>query len=195
MNIKEISDLLEKYYKGETSPEEEILLRDYFSTGQIPPEFESEQEIFNFYSRMEEVPAPSSDFEERILSAIDESDRARSGVVKKRMLYTFLSSAAAILLLMGSYFLIIRKSEPADTYSDPAIAYAETLKLLYNVSESLNNGLNSLEPVRKIESVSDRTIETLSRSTTLIENNLRSLDYFAKAMNIVYSPLELGKNK
>lgn len=189
MNIQEIYALLDKYYMGESSDEEERSLRKYFSEETIPPDLESEKEIFDHFSATGMAPEPSLDFEDRIITALDKAERDDPSFVIKRRLYTVISSAAAILILVGSYIIFSERNKPADTFSDPALAYAETIKILYNVSASLNSGFNALEPVRKLESTASKSMGTISRSTGMIENNLRSLDYFQKAINIVNSPL------
>lgn len=190
MNIQEIYTLLDRYYNGESSDEEERVLRKYFSEGTVPPDLESEKEIFDHFSARGVAPAPSPDFEKRIISEIDKAGRADPAFIIKRRLYTVISSAAAILLLLGSYFILAERSRPSDTFSDPALAYAETIKILYNVSATLNGGIDALEPVIKLESAAAKSMGTISRSTGMIGSNLRSLDYFQKAINIVNSPLE-----
>ena len=190
MNTREIISLLDKYYMGESSDNEEKLLRDYFSEESVPPELENEKEIFNYYSASSRAPAPSIDFEERIIAAIDNAFKADPELFIKRKLYAVISSAAVILILLGSYFFFAGKSNPADTFSDPALAYSETLKILYNISSELNSGINALEPVRELESTAVKSIGTVSRSAGMIGSNLRSLGYFNRAIDIVNSPLE-----
>jgi hypothetical protein len=193
MNTQEAYTLLDKYYRGETSDDEEKELRAYFREGNIAPELEADRDIFEFYSGKGAIPAPSENFENAIISAIDRSEEENPRRHVRRMLYTVTSSAAAILLLLASYFLFIRESEPADTFSDPSLAYAETIRILYNVSSKLNNGIGALEPVQKFETTMNKSIGRVSRSTGMIENNLKSLEYFQKAVNIVNSPFETNK--
>lgn len=190
MNMQEILALLDKYYSGESSDNEERLLWKYFSEGSVPPELEHEKEIFNYYAASYKAPAPSADFEKRIISAIDKTGKAGPELIIKRALYAVISSAAVILVLLGSYLTFAGKSDPADTFSDPELAYAETIKILFNVSSVLNSGIDALEPVRKLESTAVKSMGTISRSTGKIESNLRSLGYFQKAIGIVNSPLE-----
>ena len=192
MNIQEIYGLLDKYYKGETSVSEEKLLRQYFSQESVPAELDSEKEIFAFYSSSAEAPAPSKNFEKRIIDSIDKKAKAEPepsfSVI--RSLYTLISSAAAILLIIGAYFIFAERSRPADTFNDPELAYAETVRILYKISSSLNNGIDALEPVIKLESATERSLGTISRSTGMIEKNLKPLDYFQKAIYIVNSPMK-----
>jgi len=70
MNSEEIKHLLQKYFDGDTTLEEEISLKNFFSGGDIPEELNVEKEIFKYFILSAEIPAPSADFEEKIFSAI-----------------------------------------------------------------------------------------------------------------------------
>ena len=73
MKPAEIIQLLTKYYDGNSTIEEERLLKEFFSGPCVPEELLDEQEIFRCYSSIsnKDVPEPSADFEKRIISAID----------------------------------------------------------------------------------------------------------------------------
>lgn len=63
MKQKEIKQLLEKYYDGQTTGKEEILLKKYFSQARVPAGLRDEMEIFRYYSQSSLIPEPSADFE------------------------------------------------------------------------------------------------------------------------------------
>jgi hypothetical protein len=190
MNTQEIYSLLEKYYEGRCSDEEEQALRKYFREERVSPELEMEKEMFNHYDSALSVPIPSAGFEDRIIRSIDEVESRRHLHGNIRYLLVAMSSAAALLILIGLWYLFIRSTEPADTFKDPVLAYNETIKILYNVSSKLNTGIDAMEPARKAESIATRSIGTFGKSTGKINDNLKALDYFQKAMDIVSSPLE-----
>lgn len=176
MNSEEIKRLLEKYYEGTTTPEEELSLKKFFSGDNIPPDLSNEKEIFRYYMQMAEIPEPSTEFEEKIISAIDREDKSIAGF-KRRWLFSTLSGiAAAMLILAGSYFFFTNRSEPHDTYSDPEVAYAETMKILYNVSARLNQGTKALGHLSALQDETQKTMATVSRSTAKIEDNIKPLD-------------------
>ncbi len=194
MKKEELDRLLGKYYNGESTDSEEDLLRALFTAGDIPPGYETEADIFSFYNSAVDVPEPSADLEERIFEGIDKSDgHERKGSFKKYMI-TFLSSAAAIAVLVVSYFIYGRSAEPRDTYTDPKIAYAETMKILMNVSSQLNQGVRSLEPVGRMNAVAERSLESLTsinKTTRMVDKNLRTLDYLGKAIDFT-NPADLA---
>jgi hypothetical protein len=187
MNSEEIKLLLEKYYDGETTSEEETFLKNYFSRSDISEELSDEKEIFRYYMQSSSVPEPSSGFENRIISALDSLDKKSISLKRRRLFVILTGIAAGMLILAGSYFFFIHKSEPPETYSDPQIAYAETMKILYNVSSRLNHGTKALDKISTMQDVTRKSFETLNRSATSIREKMKPLHDLSKAMEIIDS--------
>ncbi len=194
MNIQEIYSLLGKYYDGTSTDEEEIRLRQFFLEDEVPAELEEDRQIFLHWNGETSIPMPDEGFEQRILKRIDAAEHGNRFRMR-RILFPAMSSAAAILILFGSWFFFIHRQEPGDTFKDPALAYNESVKILYSVSSRLNTGMNALEPVRKARSVTAKSLGTFEKSTAIINDNFKSLDYFRKTMQIVSSPLDLNAVK
>jgi hypothetical protein len=195
MKEEELKRLIERYYKGESTEEEERSLRDFFRRNDVPHGYEAEKTIFGFFDESESVPEPSIDFEARILAGIDASEKQRGTQSIKRYLIPLLSAAAGLLLLAGSYFFIVNRPDPGDTFTDPAIAYAETIKILRDVSSRMNRGAETLEPVGKMNEVTKKSFETINKSTRIVEKNLKSLNYLQKSDKIKFSPSGKKTNK
>jgi len=183
MNKEEIKHLLQKYYNGDTTLDEEIYLKNFFRGGDIPEEMIIEKEIFRYFILPSVIPEPSADFEEKIFSAIDHGE---SNIVKSRKrsrLYKTLTGiAAGLMILAGSYFFFTGRSEPHDTYSDPELAYAETMKILNDVSARLNRGTKSLRQLSVLHDETSRSLEIVSRSTAIIEEKMKPLDKILEAI-------------
>jgi hypothetical protein len=192
MNEEELKRLIEKYYNGESTEEEESSLRDYFRNDNIPEGYEAEKLIFSYYNESDGVPEPSLDFESRILAGIDASEKERGSRKMKKYLLPLLSTAAGLLILAGSYFFFIHKAESMDTFKDPEIAYTETIKILLNVSSQLNRGAQVLEPVGKINEMKIKSIETINKSTSLVE---KKLNYLQKTIGVTQNPSDNNINK
>lgn len=182
MKEEELKRLIERYYKAECTEEEERSLRDFFRRNDVPDGYEAERTIFGFYDESESVQDPSIDFEARIMAGIDASEKQRGTQSVKRHLIPLLSAAAGLLLLAGSYFFIINRPDPGDTFTDPAIAYAETIKILRDVSSRMNRGAETLEPVGKMNEVTKKSY-------------LKSLNYLQKSDKIKLSPSGKKTNK
>jgi hypothetical protein len=195
MKEEDLKRLIDRYYSGESTEEEEIALRDYFKKGNIPEGFEAEKVIFGFYSESEDIPEPSIDFEARILAGIDASERQNASLKLKKYLLPLIGTAAGILLLAGSYFFFAGRAESSDTFKDPEIAYAETIKILREVSLQLNRGAQVLEPVGKMNEATKKSFETINRSARMVQKNLKSLDYLKNSDKIKQSPSGKSINK
>lgn len=195
MKEKELKRLIERYYNGESTEDEERDLRDHFLQNDIPEGYEPEKDIFGYYKASGEIPEPSRGFEDRIIAGIDAYDN-KTGTHKIRKYLLPLSGiAAGLLILIGSYFFFIQRSEPRNTFKDPRIAYAETMKVLLSVSSQLNHGTQALEPVGKINEMATKSFESINRSTKIIEKSLKNLDYLQKGIEIARKPVDMIINK
>jgi hypothetical protein len=195
MNEEELKRLIGKYYDGESTEEEESTLRAFFRKGDIPRGYEAEKIIFSYYDDSSYVPEPSVDFEARIMAGIDASERKVGSKNSNRYLIPFMSAAAGIILLIGSYFLLFKRAESTDTFTDPELAYTETIKILRDVSSQLNQGAQVLEPVGKMSEVTRKGFESINKSAGLVEKNLMNLNYLQKAIDLSHFPVDKNINK
>lgn len=180
MNEEELKRLIGKYYDGNCTEGEESALRDFFRSGNVPAGYEAEKEIFRYYTNSEEIPEPSHDFEAQIMAAIDATER-RKGI--RKLLLPVLSAAAGLLILGGSYFFFTTRADTHDTFSDPEIAYAETMKILRDVSMKLNRGTQVLEPIGKFDEMTRKSFKTINQSTTTVEKSMREIDWLQNIVN------------
>ncbi len=152
MDQKRIEILLQKFYNGESSLEEERILQEFFSDAEkVPQKFRAEREQFMLYHEVNSEAMPSKDFLESLESMIDSQSVKEIKLTSRRRLYRIASLAASIILFVGIYFAFMKIRTPrqtpvlADTYKNPEIAYQETQKVLYYVSEKLNQGTGELK--------------------------------------------------
>ncbi len=182
MKKEEIDILLNRYYEGLSTDEEERTLKDFFSGNDLPEGYETEKALFKYFFHSANIPSPSADFEERIISSLDDTAPAIRKSYRK-ILITVSGIAAGMIILIGSWFIFSSQGSE-DTFNDPEIAYAETLKILYGVSTKLNEGASALEPVSGLNPGEIKGLDVLSRSAETIEKNLGSLGYFDKVISI-----------
>ena len=81
MDYKYISQLLERYWAGETSLEEEQILRAFFSQTNVPDELKQYRCLFLYEQTEPAADVLGEDFDEQIMSVI-----SRPQPVKARML-------------------------------------------------------------------------------------------------------------
>jgi hypothetical protein len=175
MNRGELNRLIEKYYNGDSTDVEEQGLRELFQGDDAPDGYEAEKAIFGYLASEREIPEPSFDFETRILAGIDASESEMKPQKLRKNILPYLSAAATVLILFGSWFFFIHRSETEDTFTDPAIAYSETMKILLDVSAKMNRGAMALEPVRKIDEIASQSLKSVSKKTGKIGKNIVDL--------------------
>jgi hypothetical protein len=161
LNRNEIRLLLDKFYKGETTGEEEQKLRYYFHMDDVPSEFKAEKEIFRALHRARDMRLPDVSFNELFDRSIRNEERSNSAV---RTLYSFKyrAVAAAIVLMLSVSGLLWWQLKPsatvqmADTYTDPEKAFVEAKRVLLKVSGNLNKGTTQLNNLSKFNTNLDK---------------------------------------
>ena len=153
-DLRHIKSLLEKYYNGETSTEEEKELMNFFHKGEVPDELHSEAELFGFINR-ERNESVQEGLEERIMQAIDAEKPRNVNPFSKYRSYWISGVAAAVLIILAIFIdtrlgrngsLIVKE----DTFEDPYLAYVEAKRVLYYVSEKMNTGREPLQNLEKL---------------------------------------------
>jgi hypothetical protein len=116
--------LLEKYYNGETSLEEEKLLKESYLTAGSPS---AEKDLFGFYEAEGFVPA---DLEESVFKVI--TGKQEKAKARRMWVYSFTSAAASILIIM-TVFLGIRNERIQKMENN----FFVMEQALYQVSQSI----------------------------------------------------------
>lgn len=106
MDYKYIEQLLERYWTAETTPEEEGILRTFFSQKDIPAGLEQYRAIFDYEAEEAGIRLPDDDFDARILAMTEEEAqttvRARQVSFRQRLMPLFKAAAiVAIILTVG----------------------------------------------------------------------------------------------
>ena len=104
MDYKYIEQLLERYWEGETTLQEEFILRTFFSQPEMP---EVPEEIWKyralFVCEMQKEEPLGEDFDARILEQIGEAPVAKTIMLKDRLMPLFKAAAiVAIVLTLGN---------------------------------------------------------------------------------------------
>ena len=153
--------LIEKYFEGETSLEEEVLLRKYFSGGQVDEDLIAYQPMFqHFAAEREQVLA--DDFDEALFQKMEASELK---VVQMRTWPRQLLRLAAVGAVLVTAMIFLQKSNNTQVrqasvdwskyeITDEKLAYDETVKALKLLSSKLNKGSRkATEEVEKMEKV------------------------------------------
>jgi hypothetical protein len=173
MDTKQIKILLEKYFEGQTTLQEEQVLLDYFNSKEVAPELASFRQPFVLLRAGKDHETTGiSDFEFRLAGMIDSQQEIPERRFRPVSFYR-LAVAAAIAVLIGiSGLLIIQNNwhKNRDTYADPQQAYAEAQKTLLYVAERMNKGIEPLSAVSKINAGSEhlKSLRKLNSSMDML---------------------------
>lgn len=158
MDTNRIRQLLERYFEGTTTLDEERTLRDYFTSDQpIDDDLIPFRVQFNLLDQNWLSPAENEALETKIMNRIMSLETI--GEKKTRMPFRHLLMAASIALAIGLSVILVNRfqhHEVKDTYDDPQLAYQETQKALMYISQKMNRGLEPLNNVSKINTGTDQ---------------------------------------
>lgn len=157
MDYKQIHELLEKYFEGTTSLEEEAQLKVFFQQAEVPEDLRVYQPLFEYFTDQKDVQL-GQDFDDKVLVQIQQRGKIRK-------LYSRLAAVAASLILLTSIWWVYTPTEPV-AVSEQAIdwskyepktveeAYEITKAALTKVSVELNEGTNTaVKEVYKIQKI------------------------------------------
>ncbi|MDR0394425.1 MAG: hypothetical protein LBH77_04625 [Tannerella sp.] len=172
VNEKDIEQLLTAFYNGDTTQEEEALLKEYFNGTNIPENRHTDRDLFLALYDSSHIRVPqgfSERLEHRIGSYIKETGATpgnKPAQAKTRRLFAGIGSIAAALLFLAGIFFFQEGEKTSgesdaitDTFTDPREAALVAERTLTLVSLNLNKGLSSLE---KVKESMDKTNELLN---------------------------------
>jgi len=152
-----IEQLLAAFYNGDTTPEEEEVLLNFFKNEDINEKFKADSALFQTLYDSSRIPLPEG-LSQRLEKAID---KHITGSPFRKMFIRILSAAAVILLCIGLFFYTRKQDEfqfIADTYSNPEEAAVAAEQALMLVSTKLNQGLSPLEKVKESVNITNQVL-------------------------------------
>lgn len=170
MNSRQTEILLERYFNGETSLEDEKKLREFFQKKDIPPHLRSLKAQFEYFADEQNHEYLNESFENKILHEISKADKLTKKNTIRRYLLTASGIAASILIILSLFFKFDPlSSKVEDTFSDPMAAYLETKKALLFVSKTFNKGIDPIKKVAKFDDGVRQLSKLSSLNTGIIE--------------------------
>lgn len=153
IKTEDIKRLLDRYYDGTTTEEEENTLRTYFNGSDIDASLR-EESVFFTALQSSECPVPTG-MEERLsrqISQWNSLEVATQRTIRHINLRWVVGIAASLLLLFATGAIVYQNENNSpqteqDTYTNAKDAYAETSKALMKFSKSLNKGIEAAENV------------------------------------------------
>jgi hypothetical protein len=169
-SIEEIRKMLERFYRGETSLEEEKMLQEYFASTSVPAELIPDRDLFQSFDEGEEAFEVPADLNQKILASIDRTERKETRT-RRISLFSLSGLAAGLLVMIAVYLFFLRSdrnsliasNQMVDTYQDPMMAYEEARNTLVYVSQKLSTGTSELEQVKQVSKVATDPLRSLSK--------------------------------
>ncbi len=139
MELDSIQGLLEKYFEATATAAEERKLRDYFSGGEVAPQFKPYQSMFTFFSEAK-------------------NERStRKLLLKKRPGYgRWLSVAAAAVVITMIYFGDRYLENKEMEQQKAEYAYRQTRKALRLLAHNLDRGSDKLAYLNEFETTKEK---------------------------------------
>ena len=178
MKIMEIKLLLQRYFEGETTVQEERELEAYFSSGDVADELKQYEGFFNGLAGLSELEKDDT-IESDIVNYIIKNEPAPKS--KRVWLWQAVSGIAASVILVVGGFLLFQQQEQqfADTFDDPEVAYAYAEQTLAFMSAKYNQGLAALSNFDKLQTAA----EPLQEGVKPINNYLKMIEQLNTAVN------------
>lgn len=165
MNIEAIKILVDKYFEGETSLQEEAQLAEYFNGDEVVPELKQYQPLFKFFKAEKSI-LLNETATEKIL-AIEKPVKTLQILRGSGMFWR--AAAAVFILGISSYFITKQFENPNkkcvadncrvkvyDETDDPEKAFEEVQAALKLVSKKMKKGTDeTTEGMKKVKHATD----------------------------------------
>lgn len=153
MEFNKVRELLDRYWDGTSTLEEEEVLRSFFSRNiaNLPADLKEAQPLFGYFAAERDMPMPVFPDIEIAVSQTQTPVRP----VKQMIWQHWMKYAAMLLVAVGIGYasrqaqtkqtrINVSLSEK-DTYDDPEKAFAVTQKALQLLSRNLNKGTAQMQ--------------------------------------------------
>ena len=153
IKTEDIKRLLDQYYDGMTTEEEENTLRTYFNSKDIDANLKEESFFFTAL-QSSDCPTPEG-MEDRLSRQISQWNTLEvttRRTIRHINLRWVVGIAASLLLLFAAGAIVYQNENKSpqteqDTYTNAKDAYAETSKALMKFSKTLNKGIDATENI------------------------------------------------
>ncbi len=182
MDYSEISALVNKYWEGETTLEEEALLRKFFATHthSLPADLQEAAPLFQFFEEEAIREWPAAHSPELLPASLHEVQPGHNGsqlplpvadnhtprVVRIAPWQNWMKYAAVLLMAAGigyggKQFLVKQATiqqqlVQKDSFDDPEKAFAETQKALQLLAKNLNKGTSQMQKLAYFDEATEK---------------------------------------
>lgn len=158
-DIKRIEILLDKYWQGESTREEEALLKDYFTSDHVADHLTYIQPLFVVWQQNKKREL-GNNFDKDLRKKIGLKRKGPFFKASKPLSAYLIKIAATLILLLAATYLFYPKftsrhrddqSLQLGTFDDPKEAYEQVRKSLQLVSAKLNKGSGYVKELSRFD--------------------------------------------
>jgi|GEM_PF-4687430 len=174
--MKDIKEILDRFYKGETTLEEESKLRELINNNQLriteekgtlPSELFLEKQLFDFYESEKEIEL-GDDFDEKLFDKISEKKVVKLNTKVKSLIYRVSGIAAVLLVAIGFYLIFnFKENQSKELTNEDKKTIEYTLDALTMMSDYINL---ANEHIGKL-SIIEESFEKIHNATNIEEYN------------------------
>lgn len=162
MEFNKVRELLDRYWDGTSTLEEEEALRSFFSRdiSNLPTDLKEAQPLFRYFAAEKDIPMPV--FPDTEIAVAQTPERP----VRQMIWQHWMKYAAVLLVAVGIGYAarqaasrqdrIMASLSEQDTYDDPEKAFAVTQKALQLLSRNLNKGTAQMQKLAYFNEATDK---------------------------------------
>ncbi|WP_339835606.1 hypothetical protein [uncultured Flavobacterium sp.] len=136
MEINKIEELIEKYLEGNTSLQDENVLKTYFTAQNIPSHLNQYKDVFGYYKD-----SKNETTKEFILPEKHKSKK-----------WIGIAASVVLVTMIATYlYQNTTKKEDLGTFDSPEEAFVETHKALQLVANNINSGMENVSYIEEYE--------------------------------------------
>ena len=182
MNLQELERLLERFYSGKSSPEEEERLTDILCAGDIPEKYLPDRNIFLVIRNSREIPEPLADLDYRLRKRLDLEERNVIRHKRSRKLYLAIAAVASLLIAFSSYLIVRSDNKVSLTLAETEMVTQKAFNTINTVSIGLWGGKSAISGISHI-AVAEKHLTEMHEAGTAVKKTLSALDHFNVSLN------------
>lgn len=185
MTIEQIKSLLARFYEGQTKPEEERLLADFFRREDVPEDLQEDKQLFLLLAQTSDQEMPQ-DIAEEITAFVNNlgqtkiqplipADKQRKGVIFRLKtppkIWYRVAATVAILLAIGGGVLFHQRTYTTDPFCDTCSTPEEAAREILYANDIINR---SLAPFRQSANMATEQVNEMNKT---IQKATRYINY------------------
>ena len=175
MNIEQIKSLLARFYEGQTTPEEERLLADFFRREDVPEDLQQDKQLFLMLAQISDQEMPT-DIAEEITAFVHNlgqtekkpvlsEEKQNKGIIyhlktPPKMWYR-VAATVAILLAIGGGVFFHQQTYTTDPFRDTCSTPEEAAREILYANDIINR---SFAPFRQSTNMATEQVNEMNKT-------------------------------